>query len=404
MTAINRLPLHGVKILDLTRVLAGPFASMILADYGANVIKVEKPGHGDDTRTWGPPYVEDQSVYFVSINRNKQSIAIDMSRQQGQTIIRELAKKSDVLIENYLPGQLKKFGLTYKDLQSINDRLIYCSITGYGSKGPYSKRPGYDLMIEGLGGMMSITGSSEPVKVGVAVVDIATGLSSVGAITAALYQREKTGKGTKIDCSLLETQLSLLSHVAANYLNAGLEAQRQGTAHASIVPYQAFTCQDGERMVVGAANDHFFRELCAIMNLPELTTNDLFKTNKLRVANREQLVSILSKKFLEKPLAEWIKLFQKSNKIPYDPINNMKGVFENEQVIFLKQVLEMKNPNRTKSIRVVGPSVNFENIEKSSMLRHPAPVLGEHSRVVLQTELGYTNEQIDKLLQDKIIQ
>ncbi|CAF3507847.1 unnamed protein product, partial [Rotaria sp. Silwood2] len=163
-------------------------------------------GHGDDTRTWGPPYVEDQSVYFVSINRNKQSIAIDMSRQQGQTIIRELAKKSDVLIENYLPGQLKKFGLTYKDLQSINDRLIYCSITGYGSKGPYSKRPGYDLMIEGLGGMMSITGSSEPVKVGVAVVDIATGLSSVGAITAALYQREKTGKGTKIDCSLLETQ------------------------------------------------------------------------------------------------------------------------------------------------------------------------------------------------------
>ncbi|CAF0766989.1 unnamed protein product [Rotaria sordida] len=404
MTIIDRLPLHGVKILDLTRVLAGPFASMILADYGANVIKVEKPGQGDDTRTWGPPYVEDQSIYFLSINRNKQSIAIDMSRREGQTIIRELAKKSDILIENYLPGQLKKFGLEYKDLQSINDKLIYCSITGYGSKGPYSKRPGYDLMIQALGGMMSITGSSEPVKTGVAVVDMATGLSSIGAIVAALYQREKTGKGTKIECSLLETQLSLLSHLAASYLNAGWEAQRHGTAHASIVPYQAFTCQDGERIVVGATNNQFFHELCAITNLPELTTNDLFKTNALRVANREQLISILSKKFLEKPLAEWLKLFKKSNKIPYDPINNMKGVFENEQITFLQQVLEMKNPNRTKSVQIVGPSVNFENIEKSSMLRHAAPLLGEHTRFILQTELKYTNEQIDKLLQDKIIQ
>ncbi|CAF0733720.1 unnamed protein product [Rotaria sordida] len=404
MTIIDRLPLHGVKILDLTRVLAGPFASMILADYGANVIKVEKPGQGDDTRTWGPPYVEDQSIYFLSINRNKQSIAIDMSRREGQTIIRELAKKSDILIENYLPGQLKKFGLEYKDLQSINDKLIYCSITGYGSKGPYSKRPGYDLMIQALGGMMSITGSSEPVKTGVAVVDMATGLSSIGAIVAALYQREKTGKGTKIECSLLETQLSLLSHLAASYLNAGWESQRHGTAHASIVPYQAFTCQDGERIVVGATNNQFFHELCAITNLPELTTNDLFKTNALRVANREQLISILSKKFLEKPLAEWLKLFKKSNKIPYDPINNMKGVFENEQITFLQQVLEMKNPNRTKSVQIVGPSVNFENIEKSSMLRHAAPLLGEHTRFILQTELKYTNEQIDKLLQDKIIQ
>ncbi|CAF0790311.1 unnamed protein product [Rotaria sordida] len=404
MTIIDRLPLHGVKILDLTRVLAGPFASMILADYGANVIKVEKPGQGDDTRTWGPPYVEDQSIYFLSINRNKQSIAIDMSRREGQTIIRELAKKSDILIENYLPGQLKKFGLEYKDLQSINDKLIYCSITGYGSKGPYSKRPGYDLMIQALGGMMSITGSSEPVKTGVAVVDMATGLSSIGAIVAALYQREKTGKGTKIECSLLETQLSLLSHLAASYLNAGWEAQRHGTAHASIVPYQAFTCQDGERIVVGATNNQFFHELCAITNLPELTTNNLFKTNALRVANREQLISILSKKFLEKPLAEWLKLFKKSNKIPYDPINNMKGVFENEQITFLQQVLEMKNPNRTKSVQIVGPSVNFENIEKSSMLRHAAPLLGEHTRFILQTELKYTNEQIDKLLQDKIIQ
>ncbi|CAF0903776.1 unnamed protein product [Adineta steineri] len=404
MTAINRLPLHGVKILDLTRVLAGPFASMVLADYGADVIKVEKPGQGDDTRTWGPPYVEDQSAYFLSINRNKRSIAIDMSRQQGQTIIRELAKKSDVLIENYLPGQLKKFGLEYQDLRSINDRLIYCSITGYGSHGPYSNRPGYDLVIQALGGMMSITGSSEPVKVGVAVIDLATGLSSVGAITAALYQREKIGKGTKIECSLLETQLSLLSHIGANYLNAGWEAQRHGTAHASIVPYQAFTCQDGERIVVAAANDQFFKELCKIINLPELVANDLFKSNKLRVTNRVPLISILSKKFMEKSLTEWLELFQKSNKVPYGPINDMKGVFENEQVTFQKQVLEIKNPNRTKSVRVVGPSVNFENIEKSSMLRHAAPLLGEHTRSILQTELHYTNEQLDKLIHEKIIQ
>ncbi|CAF2203210.1 unnamed protein product [Rotaria magnacalcarata] len=404
MNPINRLPLQGIKVLDLTRVLAGPFGSMILADYGADVIKVEKPGQGDDTRTWGPPYVEDQSAYFLSINRNKQSIAVDMSRKQGQTIIRELARKSDIVMENYLPGQLKKFGLEYKDLQLINDRLIYCSITGYGSQGPYSRRPGYDLIIQALGGMMSITGSSEPVKVGVAVVDIATGLSSVGAITAALYQREKTGKGTKIECSLLETQLSLLSHIAANYLNAGWEAQRHGTAHASIVPYQAFICQDGERIIVGAANDQFFHELCAVVNLPELTTDDLFKTNKLRVTNRKSLISILSKKFLEKPLAEWIELFQKANQIPYGPINDMKGVFENEQVAFLKQVLEMKNPNRTKPVRIVGPSVNFENIEKSTMLRRAAPLLGEHTRSILQTELGYTNENIDKLIQDKIIQ
>ncbi|CAF1065081.1 unnamed protein product [Adineta ricciae] len=404
MSAVNRLPLHGVKILDLTRVLAGPFASMVLADYGADVIKVEKPGQGDDTRTWGPPYVEDQSAYFLSINRNKRSIAVDMSRHQGQTIIRELAKKSDVLIENYLPGQLKKFGLEYKDLCSINDRLIYCSITGYGNRGPYSKRPGYDLIIQALGGMMSITGSSEPVKVGVAVIDLATGLSSVGAITAALYQREKNGKGTKIECSLLETQLALLSHIAANYLNAGWEAKRHGTAHPSIVPYQAFTCQDGERIIVGAANDQFFKELCSIIDMPELATNDLFKSNKLRVTNRTQLISILSKRFLEKPLADWNVLFEKSNKIPFGPINDMKGVFSNEQVMFSKQVLEMKNPNRTKPVRLVGPSVNFENIEKSSMLRYSPPLLGEHTRSILQTELNYTDEQLKKLLQEKIIQ
>jgi len=208
----------------------------------------------------------------------------------------------------------------------------------------------------------------------------------------------------KIECSLLETQLSVLSSIAANYLNVGWEAQRQGTAHPSIVPYQAFQCQDGERIVIGATNDQFFKELCSIINLPELVTNDLYKTNKLRVTNRVQLISILSKKFSEKTLPEWIKLFEKSNKVPYSPINGMKRVFQNEQVIHLKQVLEMKNPNRKKSVRIVGPSLNFENIEKSSMLRHAAPILGEHTRSILQTELNYTPEQIDKLLQDKIIQ
>ncbi|XP_047205589.1 succinate--hydroxymethylglutarate CoA-transferase isoform X3 [Girardinichthys multiradiatus] len=337
-------PLEGVRVLDLTRVLAGPFATMILGDLGAEVIKVERPGGGDDTRAWGPPFVSSESVYFLSINRNKKSIAVDLKHLRGAEIIQQLAGVCDVLVENFLPGKLPQMGLGYAELSRVNPRLIYCSISGYGQTGPRAQSPGYDSIASGVSGMMHITGpeDGEPVRPGVAMTDLATGLYAHGAIMAALLQRLKTGRGVHIDCNLLSSQVSCLSHIAANYLNAGKEAKRWGTAHESIVPYQGFRTKDGH-LVVAAGNDKQFVRVCQVLDLQNLTEDPKYKTNRLRVQNRKQLLHTLSQRFLQENTADWLRRFHGSG-VPVGPINSIQEVFSEPQVKHNGLIQEMEHP------------------------------------------------------------
>uniref|UniRef100_F7BY51 Succinyl-CoA:glutarate CoA-transferase n=1 Tax=Monodelphis domestica TaxID=13616 RepID=F7BY51_MONDO len=328
----NVKPLDGVKILDLTRVLAGPFSTMNLGDLGAEVIKVERPGAGDDTRTWGPPFVGLESIYFLSVNRNKKSISVNIKHPKGRQIIRELAAVCDVLVENYVPGKLSEMGLGYEDLKEVAPHIIYCSITGYGQTGPMSARAGYDAVASAISGLLHITGpeDGDPVRPGVAMTDLATGLFATGSILAGLLQRHRTGRGLHIDCNLLSSQVACLSHVAANYLIAGREAKRWGTAHGSIVPYQAFRTKDGY-LVVGAGNDQHFVTMCKVLNLPSLLGDSRYRTNALRVQNRAELVALLSARFAEEMTRTWLSRFEGSG-IPYGPINSMQEVFAEPQV------------------------------------------------------------------------
>ncbi|XP_055363675.1 succinate--hydroxymethylglutarate CoA-transferase isoform X2 [Betta splendens] len=331
-TGSNVRPLEGVRVLDLTRVLAGPFATMILGDLGAEVIKVERPGAGDDTRGWGPPFVASQSLYYLSVNRNKKSIAVDLKHPRGAAVIQELARVCDVLIENYIPGKLQHMGFGYEQLSQVNPQLIYCSISGYGQTGPRSQSPGYDSIASAVSGMMHITGpeNGEPVRPGVAMTDLATGLYAHGAVMAALLQRHRTGRGLHIDCNLLSSQVSCLSHIAANYLNAGQEARRWGTAHESIVPYQAFRTKDGA-IVVAATNNRQFVQVCEVLELMTLTEHPNYKSNKLRVQHRKQLLHTLSQRFVQRDTADWLQRFEGSG-VPVGPINSIQEVFADPQV------------------------------------------------------------------------
>ncbi|XP_067837141.1 succinate--hydroxymethylglutarate CoA-transferase isoform X3 [Heptranchias perlo] len=327
----NVKPLEGVKIIDLTRVLAGPFATMILGDLGAEIIKVERPGAGDDTRAWGPPFVGTESAYFLSVNRNKKSIAVNLKDPCGARIIKDLASVCDVLIENYVPGKLSEMGLGYGDIREIAPHIVYCSITGYGQTGPMSQRAGYDSVACAMSGLMHITGPQhgDPVRPGVAMTDLATGLYSHGAIMAGLLQKEKTGKGQHIDCNLLSSQVACLSHIAANYLTSRKEAKRWGTAHESIVPYQAFETKDGY-LVVGTGNDQQFSVVCKILSLSALSQDPTYKTNKLRVQNRRELIDVLCARFLDKTTQDWLQLFEGSG-VPYGPINSIQQAFSEPQ-------------------------------------------------------------------------
>ncbi|KAM6202351.1 succinyl-CoA:glutarate CoA-transferase [Rhynchocyon petersi] len=396
----NMKPLEGVKILDLTRVLAGPFATMNLGDLGAEVIKVERPGVGDDTRTWGPPFVGTESTYFLSVNRNKKSIAINIKDPKGVKIIKELAAVCDVFVENYVPGKLSEMGLGYEDIDKIAPHIIYCSITGYGQTGPMSQRAGYDAVASAVSGMMHITGpeDGDPVRPGVAMTDLATGLYAYGAIMAGLIQRHKTGKGIFIDCNLLSSQVACLTQVAANYLIGQKEAQRWGTAHGSIVPYQAFKTKDGY-LVVGAGNNQQFATVCKILNLPELIDDSKYKTNHLRVQNRKELIKILSARFAEKITSKWLTLFEDSG-IPYGPINNMKSVFEEPQVLHNGLIMKMEHPTVGK-ISVPGPAVRYSKFEMS--VARPPPLLGQHTVHVLKEVLQYDDSIIRELLSTGVV-
>ncbi|XP_054548275.1 succinate--hydroxymethylglutarate CoA-transferase isoform X4 [Talpa occidentalis] len=396
----NLKPLEGVKILDLTRVLAGPFATMNLGDLGAEVIKVERPGAGDDTRTWGPPFVGTESVYFLSVNRNKKSIAVNIKDPKGVKIIKELAMVCDVFVENYVPGKLSAMGLGYEDIDMIAPHIIYCSITGYGQTGPLSQRAGYDAVASAVSGLMHITGpeGGDPVRPGVAMTDLATGLYTYGAIMAGLIQRYKTGKGLFIDCNLLSSQVACLTHVAANYLIAQKEAERWGTAHGSIVPYQAFKTKDGY-LVVGAGNNQQFATVCKILNLPELIDDSKYKNNHLRVQNRKGLIKILSSRFEKEVTSKWLCLFEGSG-VPYGPINNMKTVFAEPQVLHNGLIMEMKHPTVGK-ISVPGPAVRYSKFKMSEA--RPPPLLGQHTTHILKEVLRYDDRAIGELLSAGVV-
>ncbi|XP_064908070.1 succinate--hydroxymethylglutarate CoA-transferase isoform X3 [Columba livia] len=345
-------PLDGVKILDLTRVLAGPFATMNLGDLGAEVIKVERPGAGDDTRAWGPPFAGTESVYFLSVNRNKKSIAINMKDSKGAKLIRELAAVSDVFVENYVPGKLAEMGLGYQDIKKIAPHLVYCSITGYGQTGPMVQRGGYDSIAAAVSGLMHITGH----------------------------------------------EVACLTHVAANYLNCKMEAKRWGTAHGSIVPYQAFKTKDGY-IVVGAGNDHQFVTVCKILNLTEVSKDSRFKTNTLRVQNRKELIDILSTRFSEKATIEWLQLFEGSG-VPYGPINNIQQVFSDPQVLHNGLVMEMNHPTAGR-IAVPGPAVRYSEFAVSHP--KPPPLVGQHTVEILKGMLGYEDDAIEELLRIGVV-
>ncbi|XP_052094956.1 succinate--hydroxymethylglutarate CoA-transferase-like [Mytilus californianus] len=395
------LPLDGLKILDISRILAGPYCTMILGDLGAEIIKVEKPGAGDDTRSWGPPFCGKESVYFLTVNRNKKSIAIDIRTKDGQDLIQKLAKQCDVMVENYIPGKLDQYNLGYKHLNVIAPQLIYCSITGYGQTGPYSKRAGYDVIVSGVGGLMHITGpeDGDPCKVGVAMTDLSTGLYAHGAILAAVLQRQITGRGQHIDCNLFSTQVASLINIGSNYLNAGMEAKRHGTAHQSIVPYQAFKTKDSY-IVVGAGNDKQFHKLCKVLQLDHLLEDNKYTTNKLRVHNRKSLLSTLDNLFITKKTKEWLDVFDGCG-IPYGPVNNMENVFIDPQTLHNEMILEMDHSIAGK-VRVPGQAVKYSDKQMKSTL--PPPTLGQHTNEILENMLNLSETDIKILRDKKVIQ
>jgi crotonobetainyl-CoA:carnitine CoA-transferase CaiB-like acyl-CoA transferase len=389
-------PLDGIRVLDLSRVLAGPWASQTLADLGAEVIKVERPGTGDDTRSWGPPYATDttgkstsDSAYFLSTNRGKKSVAIDITDPQGQNAIRELARTSDVLIENFKVGALAKYGLDYGTLAPINPRLVYCSITGFGQTGPYRDRAGYDFMVQGLGGLMSITGAPDhtpgggPFKVGVAVADIFTGLYAAIGILAALRHRDQTGRGDYIDMALLDVQVAVLANQALNYLMTGVSPARLGNAHPNIVPYQTFATSDGH-FILAVGNDSQFRRFCETAGCPELADDERFANNPARVANREALVPLIEARTRRRPTGRWIADLQAAG-VPCGPINDLEAVFADEQV--RHRGLRLDLPHAVAgTVPSVACPIRFLHAKLN--VRNGPPALGEHTREVLGDWVG----------------
>ncbi|MEP0393001.1 MAG: CoA transferase [Erythrobacter sp.] len=386
------LPLAGVRVLDLSRVLAGPWATQLLADYGADVVKIEKPGTGDDTRGWGPPYTANgEAAYFHAANRNKKSVAIDMASGEGAQLIRDLASQSDIVVENFKVGGLAKYGLDYASVSAENPKIVYCSITGFGQTGPNSHRPGYDYLIQAMTGLMSVTGQpdgsagAEPMKVGVAVSDLFTGLYATTAILAALRNAEAIGMGCQLDVALHDCQLAALANQAANFLATGVPPQRLGNAHPSIVPYQVFDTGDGH-IVVAVGNDSQFQAFCECLNRPDIGARENWRTNKGRVEDRANLIALISPLLKTRTTQEWAETFN-SGGIPHSPIRSVGEALQSDQVAARSQISD-----HAEGLRTVGQPVPFPG-----QPNEPPPLLGAHTDQVLRQYLGFDGSSMDNL-------
>ena len=399
--------LHGINVFDLTRVLAGPTSTQILGDLGANIIKVERPNSGDDSRNLGPPYLDinseisQESSYYLSVNRNKQSVTIDLTKKEGQALAKKIIKKCDVIVENFRAGNLKQYGLDYKSIKKINPKIIYCSITGFGQTGPYSKRGGYDYLVQAMGGIMSITGEKkgQPTKIGVGVSDIITGLYACISILSALKFRDITSQGQHIDISLMDSQVSWLSYVAQGYLTSGITPQRIGNDHPSIVPYQTVRAKNG-LMVLAIANDRQFKNFCNFSGLKNLHLDPKYKNNSQRVKNRSSLNKIINKIIKAKNINFWVNGLTKVN-VPCGPINDISQVFEDPQVKSRNMKIKMKHRKSKKKIDLIASPIKF-SVSKIKYKKSP-PILGEDTDFFLKSFLKMKSSDIKKLKLKNII-
>ncbi|MDY0964920.1 MULTISPECIES: CaiB/BaiF CoA transferase family protein [Massilia] len=403
--------LGHIRVLDLSRVLAGPWCSQNLADLGADVIKIERPGAGDDTRAWGPPYAKDaqgndtlEAAYYLSANRGKRSLTVDIASSEGQALLRELVLHCDVVLENFKVGHLKRYGLDYASLKAIRPDLVYCSITGFGQDGPYAHRAGYDFLIQGMGGLMSVTGERDdlpgggPQKAGVALTDLMTGMYATVAVLAALTHRDRTGEGQHIDMALLDTQVAMLANVGSNYLNSGKPPKRWGNAHANIVPYQTFACADGH-LIVATGNDGQYQKFVEAGGRPDLAGDPRFATNPLRVHNRELLVPLLSEMVKLKKRDEWIALLEEKG-VPCGPINDVGEVFANEQVQARAMAIDLPHPSAGQ-VKLVRNPIRMSATPATSGMA--PPLLGQHTTEVLREMLGRSEEEIAALRERGIV-
>ncbi|TSA12169.1 MAG: CoA transferase [Betaproteobacteria bacterium] len=404
-------PLSHIRVLDLSRVLAGPWASQNLADLGAEVIKIERPGTGDDTRGWGPPWIKDRdgkdtsdSAYFLSCNRGKKSVTLDISKPEGQQIVRDLAAQCDVLIENYKVGTFARYGLGYEQLRQLNPRLIYCSITGFGQSGPYAPRPGYDFVFQGMGGLMSITGERDdlpgggPMKVGIAITDIITAMYASLAITAAIAHCERGGSGQFLDMALLDSMVAFNANQISNYFVSGDIPRRYGNAHANVVPYQVFPCQDGH-IILAIGNDSQFASFCNVAGRPELAADPRFRLMSGRIVNRGALIPLIADIMRTRGMHEWIKVLEAAN-VPCGPINNMQQVFEDPQVQHRALKVEIPTAAGPPSPSVASPMRFSETPVEYTV---PPPTLGQHTREILHGLLGMEQTAIDALAAKGIV-
>jgi len=410
MTPHTPQALAHIRVLDMSRVLAGPWCGQILADLGADVVKVERPGTGDDTRGWGPPYLKDQSgndtaesAYYLGANRGKQSVAIDIAKPEGQELIRQLALQCDVLIENYKAGDLERYGLGYEHLKALNPKLIYCSITGFGQTGAMRNVAGYDFIIQGIGGLMSITGERDdlpgggPQKVGVAVADITTGMYATVAILAALAYRTQSGMGQHIDMALLDTQVAMIANMNMNYLVSGKVPQRQGNAHANIVPYQVFDASDGQ-FVIAVGNDSQFVKCCEAAGV-KFHLDERFKKNADRVRNRDALIPLLAEIFQRRTVRDWVMLLEPLG-VPVGPINNLAQVFDHPQVQARGMKIEVPHP-LSGSVPLVASPIKMS--VTPPQYRHAPPTLGQHTQSVLRERLQLDDSRLEELQRQGII-
>lgn len=404
-------PLAGIKVLDLSRILAGPWSTQLLSDLGADVMKVERPGTGDDTRAWGPPFLTredgtttEESAYFLCANRGKRSITLDVSSKVGQDLLHELVKDCDVFVENYKFGDMQRYGLDFKTLSEINPRLVYCSITGFGQTGPYRKRAGYDFVVQAMGGLMSITGERDgvpgggPQKCGVPISDLMTGMYASVAIVSALFERVGSGRGQYVDMSLLDTQVAWLANQASNYLVGGSHPRRWGNAHPNLAPYQSFPASDGS-LIVAVGNDRQFRAMCEALGLINLPDDDRYRRNADRLKNRESLVEVLSARFEEEERDTWLKLL-KSVGVPCGPIQSIPEALEDPHIRAREMVFSLPHSSGASAPQVANP-IKFSR-SSIDYLRAP-PALGEHTETILKNELGKSVEQIEAMRRDGTI-